>query len=98
MNTKNSDSTNNELNVTETILNQNISAVNQNIADLNQNVADVIVALVTIVGLLRKQPGFDNEKFLDDVQTSINSNTKVSDVTKKILSYLLDNPKAEDNL
>ena len=47
--------------------------------------------------LLRKQPGFDNQKFLEDVQALLNNATEASDYTKTVLSLLVNNQETEDN-
>ena len=71
MNSSNSDSANNVLSTTEVVL--------------GQSIADITVTLIAIVTLLRKQPGFDNQKFLEDVQALLNNATEASDYTKTVL-------------
>jgi hypothetical protein len=83
MNSSNSDSANNVLSTTEVVL--------------GQSIADITVTLIAIVTLLRKQPGFDNQKFLEDVQALLNNATEASDYTKTVLSLLVNNQETEDN-
>ena len=61
-----------------------------------QNISEVTVSLITIVNLLRQQPGFDDKKFLEDVQTLLTEATEAPSHTKIVLSHFLENSQLED--
>jgi hypothetical protein len=63
-----------------------------------QSLGEITVTLIAIVNLLRQQPGFDDAKFLEDIQVLLNNATEASSHTKIVLSYFIENFKPEDKV
>ncbi len=57
----------------------------------------VFTILLTVIRLLRQQPSFDNQKFLDDLRALSSEATNTNSYTKMFLSRLLEILEVEDN-
>jgi hypothetical protein len=61
--------------------------------ELGGLLGETIVIFTVIVNALRKQPGFDEDRFCQEIQQAILSRDDWSGVQRDVLSSLLDDTK-----